>query len=52
MASLRRDTPVLLRLEQTVSSGTARSGERIEFSNSYHPWREGAPLVYADRFKR
>jgi Zn-dependent protease with chaperone function len=27
-------------------------GERIEFSNSYHPWREGAPLVYADRFKR
>lgn len=25
-------------------------GERIEFSNSYHPWREGKPLVYADRF--
>jgi len=26
-------------------------GERIEFSNEYHPWREGAPLRYADRFK-
>ena len=24
-------------------------GERIEFSNEYHPWREGAPLRYADR---
>ena len=24
---------------------------RIEFSNAYHPWREGAPLRYADRFK-
>jgi Zn-dependent protease with chaperone function len=27
-------------------------GERIEFSNDYHPWREGAPLRYADRFKK
>ena len=27
-------------------------GERIEFSNDYHPWREGAPMRYADRFKR
>ena len=27
-------------------------GERIEFSNSYHPWRDGKPLVYGDRFKR
>jgi Zn-dependent protease with chaperone function len=26
-------------------------GERIEFSNNYHPWREGAPLKYADRFR-
>lgn len=26
-------------------------GERIEFSNSYHPWREGAPLRYASRFR-
>jgi Zn-dependent protease with chaperone function len=26
-------------------------GERIEFSNAYHPWRDGAPLRYADRFK-
>ena len=26
-------------------------GERIEFSNAYHPWREGMPLRYADRFK-
>jgi Zn-dependent protease with chaperone function len=26
-------------------------GERIEFSNEYHPWREGAPLRYADRFR-
>jgi len=25
-------------------------GERIEFSNSYHPWRDGKPLVYGDRF--
>jgi STE24 endopeptidase len=27
-------------------------GERIEFSNDYHPWREGGPMRYADRFKR
>jgi Zn-dependent protease with chaperone function len=27
-------------------------GERIEFSNDYHPWREGEPLRYADRFAR
>ena len=27
-------------------------GERIEFSNDYHPWRDGAPLAYGDRFKR
>ena len=26
-------------------------GERIEFSNQYHPWREGAPMRYADRFR-
>jgi Zn-dependent protease with chaperone function len=26
-------------------------GERIEFSNSYHPWQDGAPLRYASRFK-
>ena len=26
-------------------------GDRIEFSNSYHPWQEGAPLRYASRFK-
>jgi len=26
-------------------------GERIEFSNDYHPWREGGPLRYADRFR-
>ena len=26
-------------------------GERIEFSNDYRPWREGAPLRYADRFR-
>jgi Zn-dependent protease with chaperone function len=27
-------------------------GERIEFSNDYHPWREGAPMRYAELFKR
>ena len=27
-------------------------GERIVFSNDYHPWREGAPMRYADRFKK
>jgi Zn-dependent protease with chaperone function len=27
-------------------------GERIEFSNSYHPWRDGEPLRYGDRFQR
>ena len=27
-------------------------GERIDFANDYHPWREGGPLVYADHFKR
>jgi Zn-dependent protease with chaperone function len=26
-------------------------GERITFSNTYHPWRDGAPLRYGDRFK-
>lgn len=26
-------------------------GERIDFANRYHPWRDGAPLVYADRFR-
>jgi Zn-dependent protease with chaperone function len=27
-------------------------GERIGFSNDYHPWREGAPLRYASRFRK
>jgi STE24 endopeptidase len=27
-------------------------GERIVFSNEYHPWREGAPMRYADRFRK
>ena len=27
-------------------------GERIVFSNDYHPWREGAPMRYADKFKK
>jgi STE24 endopeptidase len=27
-------------------------GERIDFVNEYHPWRDGTPLVYGDRFKR
>lgn len=27
-------------------------GERIDFANSYHPWREGQPLKYGDRFSR
>jgi STE24 endopeptidase len=26
-------------------------GERIEFSNAYHPWQSGAPLRYGDRFR-
>jgi Zn-dependent protease with chaperone function len=26
-------------------------GERIDFANGHHPWREGQPLVYGDRFK-
>jgi Zn-dependent protease with chaperone function len=26
-------------------------GERIEFSNDYHPWREGSPLRYGSRFR-
>ena len=26
-------------------------GERIDFANQYHPWRDGQPLVYADHFK-
>jgi len=26
-------------------------GERIDFANQYHPWREEIPLVYGDRFK-
>jgi Zn-dependent protease with chaperone function len=27
-------------------------GERIDFVNEYHPWRDGQPLVYGDRFKK
>jgi Zn-dependent protease with chaperone function len=27
-------------------------GERIDFVNEYHPWRDGTPLTYGDRFKR
>jgi Zn-dependent protease with chaperone function len=27
-------------------------GERIDFTNEYHPWRGGQPLVYGDHFKR
>jgi Zn-dependent protease with chaperone function len=27
-------------------------GERIDFANEYHPWRDGRSLVYADRFKQ
>jgi Zn-dependent protease with chaperone function len=26
-------------------------GDRIDFANEYHPWRNGAPLAYGDRFK-
>jgi STE24 endopeptidase len=26
-------------------------GERIDFANGYHPWHQGQPLVYGDRFK-
>jgi len=26
-------------------------GERIEFSNDYHPWRDGTPSRYSDRFR-
>jgi len=27
-------------------------GERIDFTNEYHPWRDGRPLVYGNRFRR
>jgi Zn-dependent protease with chaperone function len=27
-------------------------GERIDFANAYHPWRDGQPLAYGDRFRR
>jgi Zn-dependent protease with chaperone function len=27
-------------------------GDRIDFVNQYHPWRDGQPLVYGDLFKR
>src|SRR5262249_17521794 len=26
-------------------------GERIEFANDYHPWRDGQPLRYGEKFK-
>jgi STE24 endopeptidase len=26
-------------------------GERIDFANDYHPWRNGQPLAYQDKFK-
>jgi STE24 endopeptidase len=27
-------------------------GERIDFTNEYHPWRDGRPLTYGERFKQ
>jgi STE24 endopeptidase len=27
-------------------------GERIDFANAYHPWRDGQPLVYGAFFNR
>jgi Zn-dependent protease with chaperone function len=27
-------------------------GERIDFTNQYHPWRDGQPLAYGDRFRK
>jgi Zn-dependent protease with chaperone function len=27
-------------------------GERIDFANAYHPWRQGEPLVYGGRFQK
>jgi STE24 endopeptidase len=27
-------------------------GDRIDFSNDYHPWEKNEPLVYGDRFKQ
>jgi Zn-dependent protease with chaperone function len=27
-------------------------GERIDFVNEYHPWRDGQPLAYGDRFRK
>ena len=27
-------------------------GERVDFVNEYHPWRDGQPLAYGDRFKK
>jgi STE24 endopeptidase len=26
-------------------------GERIDFANAYHPWRDGKPLMYGEKFK-
>jgi Zn-dependent protease with chaperone function len=27
------------------------AGDRIDFANDYHPWRDGHPLVYGERFR-
>jgi len=27
-------------------------GERIDFANAYHPWRDGQPLAYEHLFRR
>jgi Zn-dependent protease with chaperone function len=27
-------------------------GERIDFTNEYHPWRDGRPLAYGDKFRK
>ncbi len=27
-------------------------GERIDFANQYHPWRDGQPLAYGDEFRK
>jgi Zn-dependent protease with chaperone function len=27
-------------------------GERIDFANEYHPWRDGRPLAYGDKFSK
>jgi Zn-dependent protease with chaperone function len=44
-------TPYHGAIHKIFQDGHPPIGERIDFANAYHPWAEGKPLKYGDRFK-